>query len=195
MLFAFSKSDVFARNLRRAKVERNALELPDGYRQRSIMTRTLLVSGLVLLAASSLALGDKLRVAAEPDGLAELRATAEADVELDRMIGQTIMIGFSGQSEHDPGVKAVRDQFAEGVIGGVVLYPENIDSARQLRFLTAFLANANSNLVPFIAVDQEGGMVQRLTPRTGHTHYPSAQNMGREAKPGSSAPSCKASTS
>jgi len=145
------------------------------------MTRTLLVSGLVLLATSSLALGDKLRVA---DGLAELRATAEADVELDRMIGQTIMIGFSGQSEHDPGVKAVRNQFAEGVIGGVVLYPENIDSARQLRFLTAFLTNANSNLVPFIAVDQEGGMVQRLTPRTGHTHYPSAQNMGREAKPG-----------
>ena len=184
MLFPFSKSDVFARNLRRAKVERNALELPDGYRQRSSMTRTLLVSGLVLLAASSLALGDKLRVAAEPDGLAELRPTAEADVDLDRMIGQTIMIGFSGQSEHDPGVKAVRDQFAEGVIGGVVLYPENIDSARQLRFLTAFLANANSNLVPFIAVDQEGGMVQRLTPRTGHTHYPSAQNMGREAKPG-----------
>src|SRR6476660_1178456 len=41
MLFPVSKSDVFARNLRRAKVERNALELPDG-RQRSSMTRTLL---------------------------------------------------------------------------------------------------------------------------------------------------------
>jgi beta-N-acetylhexosaminidase len=148
------------------------------------MTRTLLASGLVLLAASSVALGDKFRVAAEPDGLAELRASAEADDQLDRMIGQTIMVGFSGQDEHDPGVKAVRDQLAKGIIGGVVLYPENIDSARQLRFLTAFLANANSKLVPFIAVDQEGGMVQRLTPRTGHTHYPSARKIGREAKLG-----------
>ena len=41
------------------------------------------------------------------------------------MIGQTIMVGFSGQSEHDPGVKAVRDQLAKGRIGGVVLYPEH----------------------------------------------------------------------
>ena len=75
----------------------------------------------------------------------------------------------------------MRDELAKGLIGGVVLYPDNIRSARQLRLLTAYLANANSELVPFIAVDQEGGRVQRLTPWTGHTHYPSAQKMGRDA--------------
>jgi beta-N-acetylhexosaminidase len=97
------------------------------------------------------------------------------------MIGQTIMVGFTGKGERDPGVRAVRDEIAKGLIGGVVLYPENIRSARQLRLLTAYLANANSELVPFIAVDQEGGRVQRLTPWTGHTHYPSAQKIGRDA--------------
>ena len=61
--------------------------------------------------------------AAEPDGLAALRETAEADGRLDRMIGQTIMVGFSGQNEHDPGVKAVRDQLANGVIGEMVFLP------------------------------------------------------------------------
>ena len=133
----------------------------------------------LLLAASFIPSANSLS-AAEPDGPAALREMAKADNGLDRMIGQTIMVGFSGQSEHDPGVKAVRDQLAKGVIGGVVLYPENIVSARQLRLLTAYLANANSTLVPFIAVDQEGGRVQRLDRRTGHTHYPSAQKMGRD---------------
>jgi beta-N-acetylhexosaminidase len=145
------------------------------------MTRPSILSCLRLFAALSFALSANGLSAAEPDGLASLRATAAADDRLDRMIGQTIMVGFSGQSEHDPGVKAVRDQLARGVIGGVVLYPENIGSPRQLRLLTAFLLNANSTLVPFIAVDQEGGRVQRLDRRTGHKHYPSAQKMGRDA--------------
>ena len=145
------------------------------------MTRASILSCLSLLAAASFApCANGLR-AAERDGLAALPEMAKADDGLGRMIGQTILVGFSGQSEHDPGVKAVRDQLAKDVIGGVVLYPENISSARQLRLLTAYLANANSQLVPFIAVDQEGGRVQRLDRRTGHTHYPSAQKLGRDA--------------
>jgi beta-N-acetylhexosaminidase len=145
------------------------------------MTRPLILLSFWLLAAWSLALGTTLSGAAEPDGLAALRDTALADDLLDRMIGQTIMVGFSGADEHDQGVKAVRDELAKGLIGGVVLYPENIRSPRQLRLLTAYLSNANSELVPFIAVDQEGGRVQRLTPGTGYKHYPSAQTMGRDA--------------
>ena len=145
------------------------------------MTRASILSCLSLLAAAIFALCANGLSAAEPDGLAALREMAKADDRLDLMIGQTIMVGFSGQSEHEPGVKAVRDQLAKGVIGGVVLYPENISSPRQLRLLTAYLLNANSTLVPFIAVDQEGGRVQRLDRRTGHAHYPSAQKMGRDA--------------
>ena len=145
------------------------------------MKRPLILLCFWLLAAWSLALGTPLCGAAEPDGLAALRDTAWADDLLDRKIGQTIMVGFSGEGERDPGVRAVRDEIAKGLIGGVVLYPENIRSPRQLRLLTAYLANADSELVPFIAVDQEGGRVQRLTPWTGHTHYPSAQKMGRDA--------------
>jgi beta-N-acetylhexosaminidase len=145
------------------------------------MTRASLLSCLSLLVAANFALCANGLSAAELNGLAALRAMAGDDDGLDRMIGQTIIVGFSGQTEHDPGVKAVRDQLAKGLIGGVVLYPENISSARQLRFLTAFLLNANSKLVPFIAVDQEGGRVQRLTRRTGHRYFPSAQKMGRDA--------------
>ncbi len=77
-------------------------------------------------------------------------------------------------------MSAVRDQLAQGTIGGLVLYPENIGAPRQLRLLTAFLLNANSKLVPLIAVDQEGGHVQRLNRRDGYSYFPSARNVARD---------------
>lgn len=139
-----------------------------------------LIAAAALLGSLGLIPGARICAAAEPDGLATLRETVEADDLLDRMIGQMIMVGFQGDDERDPGVIAVREQLAKGVIGGVVLYPDNIRSDRQLRLLTAFLANANSRLVPLIAVDQEGGRVQRLTRGNGHSKFPSAQKVGRD---------------
>lgn len=104
---------------------------------------------------------------------------ASADPALDAMIGQMLMVGFAGSSDRDAGVSAARYQLANGIIGGVVLYPENIGAPNQLRALTAFLRNATNSPPPFIAVDQEGGRVQRLTRRNGHTYFPSALSVGR----------------
>ncbi|MGH6735200.1 MAG: glycoside hydrolase family 3 N-terminal domain-containing protein [Methyloceanibacter sp.] len=95
------------------------------------------------------------------------------------MIGQMIMVGFPGADEKDAGVIAVRRQLADGVIGGVVLFPDNIGSPEQLKSLIAYLRNARSTPAPFIAVDQEGGKVQRLARRNGHRHFPSARSVGR----------------
>jgi beta-N-acetylhexosaminidase len=164
-------------------------------------------AGLVLLGAATLALGGGARSAAaepteagvespdrgatEPDAstgaarderLALIGETAEADELLDRMIGQMILVGFQGEDEHDLGVMAVRDQLAAGTIAGVVLYPDNIRSVSQLRLLTAFLGNANTKLVPLLAVDQEGGLVQRLTRRKGYVYFPSARAVARDPK-------------
>ncbi|MEZ5828501.1 MAG: glycoside hydrolase family 3 N-terminal domain-containing protein [Hyphomicrobiales bacterium] len=98
---------------------------------------------------------------------------------LDRMVGQMIMVGFPGDTEKDQGVIAVRQQIADGVIGGIVLFPENISSPKQLKTLIAYLRNARSKPVPFIAVDQEGGKVQRLTRWNGHKYFPSASSVAR----------------
>ncbi len=137
-----------------------------------LMTRTLIAAGLI-------SLGIALTGLASPCDTGP-KAPPEADAALlDAMIGQMIMVGFAGSSERDSGVIAVRDQLAKGVIGGVVLYPENIGPPEQLRALTAFLRNAKSAPVPFIAVDQEGGLVQRLTRRNGHSYFPSARSVGR----------------
>jgi beta-N-acetylhexosaminidase len=137
----------------------------------SPMMRMLLAAGLAWLGIVVAGLG------AACDS--EPRQAAEADAQrLDAMIGQMIMVGFDGRSERDPGVIAVRDQLAKGAIGGVVLYPDNIGSSEQLRGLTAYLRNAKSSPIPFIAVDQEGGLVQRLTRQNGHSYFPSARSVG-----------------
>jgi beta-N-acetylhexosaminidase len=116
------------------------------------------------------------------EGLASLRSLGSDQALLARMIGQMIMVGFPGEHERDEGVAAAREQLAHGAIGGVVLYPENIHGPRELRNLTAFFANANSELVPLIGVDQEGGLVQRLTRRKGYIYFPSARNVSRNPK-------------
>jgi beta-N-acetylhexosaminidase len=140
------------------------------------MRGTLTVAGPLMLAVVSLTL--RAGTAAEPDGLAMLQEAAEAD----GLLGQMILVGFPGDDERDRGVMAALNKIAQGVIGGVVLYPSNIRSAQAARFLTAFLANANSELVPLIAVDQEGGLVQRLTRRKGYAYFASARNVGRDPK-------------
>jgi beta-N-acetylhexosaminidase len=98
---------------------------------------------------------------------------------LRRMIGQMIMVGFSGQHETDAGVVAVREQLAKGQIGGVILFRENIRSAKALRSLNTSLREAKPRTVPFIAVDQEGGTVQRLSRQNGHRSFPSARQIAR----------------
>ena len=163
-------------------------------KMRKLIGLGLVVSSLALFAAplGQRALADDNANIPNPlDVLAALAAgaaksviaafsTPETDASLlDRQIGRMIMVGFAGTGEKDAGVIAVRNQLAEGVIGGVVLYPENICSAKQLKNLTAYFGNAKSDPVPFIAVDQEGGLVSRLTRRNGYTNFPSARNVGR----------------
>jgi beta-N-acetylhexosaminidase len=132
------------------------------------MMRMLLAAGLACLGMALAGLS------AACDSEPQQSSEAEAR-RLDAMIGQMIMVGFDGRSEREPGVVAAHDQLAKGVIGGVVLYPDNIGSPEQLRALTTYLREAKSWPIPFVAVDQEGGLVQRLT---GHGYFPSARSVG-----------------
>ncbi len=140
------------------------------------MMRMLLAAGLACLGMALAGLG------AACDSEPQQSSGAEGH-RLDAMIGQMIMIGFEGRNEREPDVVAAHDQLAQGVIGGVVLYPDNIGSPEQLRALTTYLRDARSWPIPFIAVDQEGGLVQRLT---GHRYFPSARSVG--ANPSFAAP-------
>jgi beta-N-acetylhexosaminidase len=113
------------------------------------------------------------------------RETAEGgEPSLSRMAGEMIMVGFRGDGP-DADAPVLR-ALAEGRAGGVILFSRdvllggerNIRSPSQVRGLIARLKNAAPGPL-FVAADQEGGKVQRLSPRNGFAGWPSALELGR----------------
>ena len=104
---------------------------------------------------------------------------------LDEMLGSMIMCGFREADILDsPLLPLIRD----GRIGHVILFDKdrttgkrrNILSPLQVKHLTKTLReNAPSPML--IALDQEGGRVQRLTEKRGFHSFPSARSMGQES--------------
>ena len=108
----------------------------------------------------------------------------EPSPDLETMAGQMIMAGFRGLTldPDDPLARAL----AEGQAGGVILFsrdvaapgPRNIESPQQVRALIAQVRAVAAGPI-FVAVDQEGGKVQRLNAKNGFSDWPSAKSLGR----------------
>lgn len=103
--------------------------------------------------------------------------------EFDAMIGQMLLIGFNGTSPDSAGAKRVTGQIARGEIGGVILMDRNVRSPKQVPALTEKFLGTGHALMPFISVDQEGGLVQRLSARKGFKAYPMARTVAKRYKP------------
>ncbi|MGB0935694.1 MAG: glycoside hydrolase family 3 protein [Alphaproteobacteria bacterium] len=87
--------------------------------------------------------------------------TAQASTKAEK-IGQMIMVGFDGTKPGDLGVKKVIGQIRAGKVGGVILFKYNIETPDQVKALTTVLHEAAGDRKLLVAVDQEGGRVQRL---------------------------------
>jgi beta-N-acetylhexosaminidase len=85
--------------------------------------------------------------------------------EFDKKIGQLLMVGFQGTLPEEEGPKKICSLLQQGKLGGVILYRYNIVDPDQLSQLTQSFYEANNKV--FIAVDQEGGLVQRLIASKG----------------------------
>jgi len=103
---------------------------------------------------------------------------------LDRMIGEMIILGFKG-TEVDNTFKIVKD-INKYYIGGVILFdydvpsksfPRNIVDPKQTKKLIEDLKKITRSDL-FIAVDAEGGYVNRLKAEYGFMQIESAQTMG-----------------
>ncbi len=109
---------------------------------------------------------------------------ATPSITLEQKIGQMVLMGFSGTAPGDPSVEEARRQIAAGMLGGVILYGYNVVSPEQVKSLNASFATANPlDLALPIAVDQEGGLVQRLGAAKGFADTPSAENVAAEYSP------------
>jgi beta-N-acetylhexosaminidase len=92
---------------------------------------------------------------------ATIPAATAQPADLHRLVGQTIMTGFSGAVPS----AALLERIRRGEVGGVILFGANIRSTAAARALVARLqaaAAAGGNPPLLVAVDQEGGPVRRL---------------------------------
>ena len=105
-------------------------------------------------------------------------------MSLSDLAGQHFLLDFPGPEVTPEVERLIRD----GRIGGVILFAKNIRSASQVRGLTADLQRIASaaGLPPlFVSVDQEGGMVNRLT--EGVTVFPGAMGVAAAGRTGDAA--------
>lgn len=99
---------------------------------------------------------------------------------LEQMAGQMIVVGFGGDDVSDASVKNLTAEIAASGIGGVMFLKVNVKNrAAVLEMNEAFIAAAPDGLPPFITLDQEGGLVERLTKAVGFTEIPDAATVAR----------------
>jgi beta-N-acetylhexosaminidase len=99
-------------------------------------------------------------------------------VAVDEKLAQLLLVGFDGTRV----TSDLRRLVADWHVGGVVLYAQNIESSEQVARLNRDIrALAGDGIAPFIAVDQEGGSVQRL--HTGVAQLPGAMALGATRSP------------
>lgn len=98
--------------------------------------------------------------------------------DADDPAGQLLFCGFEGTTLPDDLAALV----AAGRIGGVILFARNIESPRQVRELTEALHGLAPEGAPLlVAIDQEGGRVQRL--RDPWTEWPPLRVLGDRDDP------------
>jgi len=92
--------------------------------------------------------------------------------------GQLIMSGFSGASHSSPGFRHLVEGLDRGVIGGVLFLPHNIANRSELETMIRQIKQCACSSAPLIAVDEEGGTVERLGEEYGFAHVPSPAEIG-----------------
>lgn len=97
------------------------------------------------------------------------------------MAGQMIMTGFAGATVSE--TKSLTKMIGEGRLGGVMYLKTNVGSLDAVKRMNAAFLAAHADLPPFIALDQEGGQVERLTSGVGFTEIPAAADIARGNDP------------
>lgn len=100
------------------------------------------------------------------------------ELSLEEKVGQLLMVHFNGECANDDAKALIQECF----VGGIMYYnwANSLSSPEQVLNLSAglqSLAQQNRSAIPlFIAVDQEGGIVARLT--KGFTIFPGNKALG-----------------
>jgi len=96
-------------------------------------------------------------------------------------VGELLLIGFYGTSSASPSARLLARQARRGQVGAVFFVHQNIGTPEELEdLLCLFQAGSTA---PMLAIDHEGGVVQRLTAAHGFTRVPAARDVAATMSP------------
>lgn len=98
-------------------------------------------------------------------------------------LGAMCMFGFTGTETAAPDVARLTSLIAAERVGGVLLLGQNLRSREQVARLVATLRFQEGVWPLLVAIDQEGGAVQRLQAEHGFSAVPSARRIARNMSP------------
>ena len=102
-----------------------------------------------------------------------MRASRVEAATVEAMAGQLLVIGLPGSSPDDASAKALAAHIAAGRAGGMLALRHNVKSRSNLSAMASLMLAGRSDAL--MAIDQEGGKVQRLGSKMGFTNIPTAQ--------------------
>lgn len=113
-----------------------------------------------------------------------LKVSPVRSTELDQKIGQLLVFGFAGTHRDAKGVRRAAAYIRDGKLGGVLHMHRNIRSKRDVALINNFFKDQATGPAPLIAIDHEGGLVQRLGHTLGFTQMPRARHVAGHFSPG-----------
>ncbi|WP_303852699.1 glycoside hydrolase family 3 protein [Seleniivibrio woodruffii] len=105
-------------------------------------------------------------------------------IDKDVVSKRMVMVGFHATDYKDEELNELKQQIEKGLVAGIVFYGYNVESRNQVKRLIAELNRHNRSFIPLLmAVDEEGGRVQRLTVDKGFVEEPTAQYIAKHMTP------------
>lgn len=104
-----------------------------------------------------------------------MTATRVNAASIEAMAGQLLIPGFPGASADEKSTRALVDHIAKGRAGGALFLRHNVKSGQSVQQIARSMIGASRSSL--LAIDQEGGKVQRLGKKHGFTPIPTARWM------------------
>lgn len=108
--------------------------------------------------------------------------TAQAQ-DIRAKAGQMLLLGFQGDSAAGDWPRGMAALIRDGKIGGLMYLKYNVASLNAVKSMNQMFLEAGGRVPPFIALDQEGGYIERLTEAVGFEEIPTAQWIAENRSP------------
>jgi beta-N-acetylhexosaminidase len=116
-------------------------------------------------------------LAASASAVAAPRLARASDPSLDAAIGEMLMVGFAGDTPAAPQAVRLAAHVAAGRVGAVCFLGQNAHSRAGVEGLARLFGAAGARRRVLVAIDHEGGAVQRLGPKLGYPAMPAAKTV------------------